>query len=74
MEQNETRDRDAMQLIEDVKQKTVEYKSDADYMQDFIMESVGLSTTSFSSNGSSCLKNLVNSSLALDLKDTSQTR
>ncbi|XP_038649313.1 HAUS augmin-like complex subunit 1 isoform X2 [Scyliorhinus canicula] len=74
MEQNETRDRDAMQLIEDVEQKTVEYKSDADYMQDFIMESVGLSTTCFSNNGSSCLKNLVNSSLALDLKDTSQSR
>ncbi|XP_038649312.1 HAUS augmin-like complex subunit 1 isoform X1 [Scyliorhinus canicula] len=73
MEQNETRDRDAMQLIEDVEQKTVEYKSDADYMQDFIMESVGLSTTCFSNNGSSCLKNLVNSSLALDLKDTSQS-
>ncbi|XP_041047428.1 HAUS augmin-like complex subunit 1 isoform X1 [Carcharodon carcharias] len=73
MERNETRDRDTMQLIEDVKQKTVEYKSDADYMQDFIMESVGLSSTSLSSNGSSCLKNLVDSSLALDLKDTSQT-
>ncbi|XP_078078929.1 HAUS augmin-like complex subunit 1 isoform X2 [Mustelus asterias] len=73
MERNETRDRDAMHLIEDMKQKTVEYKSDADYMQDFIMETVGLSSTSFSSNGSSCLKSLVNSSLALDLKDTSQT-
>ncbi|XP_067886099.1 HAUS augmin-like complex subunit 1 isoform X2 [Heterodontus francisci] len=73
MEQNETRDRDVTQLIEDLKQKTMEYKSDADYMHDFIMESVGLSSTSFSSNGTSCLKNLVNSSLALDLKDTSQT-
>ncbi|XP_043541799.1 HAUS augmin-like complex subunit 1 isoform X2 [Chiloscyllium plagiosum] len=74
MERNEMRDCDIMQLIEDVKQKSVEYKSDADYLQDFIMESAGLSSTSLSSNGSSCLKNLVNSSLALDLKDTSQTR
>ncbi|XP_048451104.1 HAUS augmin-like complex subunit 1 isoform X1 [Rhincodon typus] len=73
MERNEMRDSDVMQLIEDVKQKSVEYKSDADYLQGFIMESVGLSSTSLSSNGSSCLKNLVNSSLALDLKDTSQT-
>ncbi|XP_067839114.1 HAUS augmin-like complex subunit 1 [Heptranchias perlo] len=73
MERNETRNHDVIQLIEDLKQKTVEYKSDAGYKQEFIMESVGLSPTSLSSNGSSCLKNLVDSSLALDLKDTSQT-
>ncbi|XP_072898395.1 HAUS augmin-like complex subunit 1 [Hemitrygon akajei] len=73
MEWNETRDCDVTQLIEDLKQKTEEYKSDADYVQDFIMDSVGLSTSSLSSTGSSCLKTLVDSSLALNLKDTSQT-
>uniref|UniRef100_UPI00398E3701 HAUS augmin-like complex subunit 1 n=1 Tax=Pristiophorus japonicus TaxID=55135 RepID=UPI00398E3701 len=73
MEQNETRDRDTIRLIEDLKEKTEEYKSDADYMQELMRESVGLSISRLSSNGSNCLKNLVDYGLALDVKDTSLT-
>ncbi|XP_032890226.1 HAUS augmin-like complex subunit 1 [Amblyraja radiata] len=73
MEWNETRDHDVELLIEDVKQKTEEYKSDTSYLEDFLMASVGLSASSLSSNGSGFLKMLVDSSLALQLKDTSQT-
>lgn len=73
MEWNETRDHDVKLLIEDVKQKTEEYKSDTSYLEDFLMASVGLSASSLSSNGSGFLKMLVDSSLALQLKDTSQT-
>ncbi|XP_078265410.1 HAUS augmin-like complex subunit 1 [Rhinoraja longicauda] len=73
MEWNETRDHDVELLIEDLKQKAEEYKSDTSYLEDFLMDSVGLSASSLSSNGSSFLKILVDSSLALNLKDTSQT-
>ncbi|XP_069779889.1 HAUS augmin-like complex subunit 1 isoform X2 [Narcine bancroftii] len=73
MEWNKTRDHDIGQLIEDLKQKTVEYKSDANYIQDFLMDSVGLSTSELSGSGSNYLNILVECSLALSLKDTRQS-
>ncbi|XP_072461327.1 HAUS augmin-like complex subunit 1 isoform X1 [Notamacropus eugenii] len=68
---NRARDRDVSLVIEDLKQKAREYKSEAKYLQDFLMESVNLSFTSLSSIGNSYLNALVDSALVLETKDTS---
>ncbi|XP_006011288.1 HAUS augmin-like complex subunit 1 [Latimeria chalumnae] len=70
---NKARDRDVSLLIKDLKQKTAEYGSEASYLQDFLMESVGLSFTSLSSTGSGILNALVDSAMVLNTKDTSST-
>eukprot|EP00062_Callorhinchus_milii_P022607 gi/632980569/ref/XP_007907107.1/ PREDICTED: HAUS augmin-like complex subunit 1 isoform X1 [Callorhinchus milii] len=73
MEINRERDNHGRQLLEDVRQKTKEYQAEASHMQEVLEESLGLTTNSLSSSGSSLLNSLVDCSLALDLKDTSRT-
>ncbi|KAM7166408.1 HAUS augmin-like complex subunit 1 isoform 2-T2 [Macrochelys suwanniensis] len=74
MECNETRDRDVSLVIDDMKQKTAEYESEVNYLQDLLMESVNLSFNSLSSAGTSYLNALVDSAMALETKDTSLAR
>ncbi|EMP40139.1 HAUS augmin-like complex subunit 1 [Chelonia mydas] len=71
---NETRDRDVSLVIDDMKQKTAEYESEVNYLQDLLMESVNLSFNSLSSAGTSYLNALVDSAMALETKDTSLAR
>ncbi|XP_008164276.2 HAUS augmin-like complex subunit 1 isoform X2 [Chrysemys picta bellii] len=68
---NETRDKDVSLVIDDMKQKTAEYESEANYLQELLMESVNLSFNSLSSAGTSYLNALVDSAMALETRDTS---
>ncbi|XP_023063382.1 HAUS augmin-like complex subunit 1 isoform X2 [Piliocolobus tephrosceles] len=70
-ERNRVRDRDVCLVIEDLKQKASEYESEAKYLQDLLMESVNFSPANLSSTGSRYLNALVDSSVALETKDTS---
>ncbi|XP_058029214.1 HAUS augmin-like complex subunit 1 isoform X1 [Ahaetulla prasina] len=68
---NESRDGDVNLLIEDMKQKAVEYESDGLFLQELLMESLNLSLSSLSKASTSYLNNLVDIALALETKDTS---
>ncbi|KAK1337774.1 hypothetical protein QTO34_002408 [Cnephaeus nilssonii] len=70
-ERNRVRDRDGHLVIEDLKQKASEYESEAKHLQDLLMESVNFSPASLSSTGSRYLNALVDSAVALEVKDTS---
>ncbi|XP_036273997.1 HAUS augmin-like complex subunit 1 isoform X3 [Pipistrellus kuhlii] len=70
-ERNRVRDRDGHLVIEDLKQKASEYESEAKHLQDLLMESVNFSPASLSSIGSRYLNALVDSAVALEVKDTS---
>ncbi|NXW52546.1 HAUS1 protein, partial [Nyctiprogne leucopyga] len=72
-EHNEARDRDVSLLIENVKQRATEYEAKANYLQGLLIEGFGLSMSSLSSEGFSCLNALVNSAVILEMKDTSLT-
>ncbi|XP_055994204.1 HAUS augmin-like complex subunit 1 isoform X2 [Sorex fumeus] len=72
-ERNRVRDRDVSLVIEDLKQKAGEYESEAQHLQDFLMESVSLSPACLSSTGSRYLNALVDSAMTLEAKDTSLT-
>lgn len=72
-ERNRVRDRDVSLVIEDLKQKAGEYESEAKHLQDLLMESVSLSPACLSSTGSRYLNALVDSAMALEVKDTSLT-
>ncbi|KGL87740.1 HAUS augmin-like complex subunit 1, partial [Charadrius vociferus] len=67
----EARARDVSLLIEDTKQKAAEYEAEANYIQDILRESLDLSPSSLSSEGTSYLNVLVNSAVILETKDTS---
>ncbi|NXI65684.1 HAUS1 protein, partial [Anseranas semipalmata] len=71
MEYSEARDRDVSLLIEDMEQKAAEYEADANYLQGILTESLGLSPSSLSSEGTAYLNALVNSAMTLETKDTS---
>ncbi|XP_009276725.1 PREDICTED: HAUS augmin-like complex subunit 1 [Aptenodytes forsteri] len=71
VECNEARDRDVSLLIEDMKQKAAEYEAEANYLQGLLAESLDLSLSSLSSEGTSYLNVLVNSAMTLETKDTS---
>nr|XP_024653860.1 HAUS augmin-like complex subunit 1 [Macaca nemestrina] len=73
-ERNRVRDRDVYLVVEDLKQKASEYESEAKYLQDLLMESVNFSPANLSSTGSRYLNALVDSSVALETKDTSLAR
>ncbi|XP_070792104.1 HAUS augmin-like complex subunit 1 [Pituophis catenifer annectens] len=68
---NESRDGDVHLLIEDMKQKALEYESDGLFLQELLMESLNLSLNSLSKASTSYLNNLVDIALALETKDTS---
>ncbi|XP_053263577.1 HAUS augmin-like complex subunit 1 [Podarcis raffonei] len=68
---NESRDGDVRLLIEDMKQKAVEYESDGTYLQDLLTESLNLSFSNMSKGSTSYRNTLVDTALALETKDTS---
>ncbi|XP_016080532.1 PREDICTED: HAUS augmin-like complex subunit 1 isoform X2 [Miniopterus natalensis] len=70
-ERNRVRDRDVRLVTEDLKQKASEYESEAKHLQDLLMESVNFSPANLSSIGSRYLNALVDSAVALEIKDTS---
>lgn len=70
-ERNRVRDRDISLVIEDLKQKASEYESEAKRLEDFLMESVNFSPANLSKSGSRFLNALVDSAIALEIKDTS---
>ncbi|XP_061469636.1 HAUS augmin-like complex subunit 1 isoform X2 [Rhineura floridana] len=68
---NESRDGDVCLLIDDMKQKAVEYDSNGTYLQDLLTESLNLSFSSMSKGSTRYLNTLVDAALALETKDTS---
>uniref|UniRef100_A0A8L2QBV3 HAUS augmin-like complex, subunit 1 n=1 Tax=Rattus norvegicus TaxID=10116 RepID=A0A8L2QBV3_RAT len=70
-ERNRVRDRDVNLVIEDLRQKASEYESEAKRLEDFLMESVNFSPANLSNTGSRFLNALVDSAIALEIKDTS---
>uniref|UniRef100_A0A8C9FRX3 HAUS augmin-like complex subunit 1 n=1 Tax=Pavo cristatus TaxID=9049 RepID=A0A8C9FRX3_PAVCR len=73
VEYSEERERDVSFLIEDMKQRAAEYDADAEYLQSLLTESLNLSPSSLSKEGSAHLKTLVDSAMILETKDTSLT-
>ncbi|NXL37742.1 HAUS1 protein, partial [Glaucidium brasilianum] len=70
-EYSEARDRDVSLLIEDMKQKATEYEAEAKYFQDVLLETLDISPTSLSKEGTDNLNILVDSAVTLETKDTS---
>ncbi|XP_078787279.1 HAUS augmin-like complex subunit 1 isoform X2 [Oryzias latipes] len=70
-ETSEARCSDTALLIEDLKQKTSEYQTEAIYLQDVLLEGVGLSPTSLSKPAADYVSALVDSAMVLGVRDTS---
>lgn len=70
-EWNEARDKDLTLVLEDQKLKTAEIKAEAGYLQELLTESLGPSYTNLSRMGNTYLNQLVDSCLALEIKDSS---
>ncbi|KAK1174669.1 HAUS augmin-like complex subunit 1 [Acipenser oxyrinchus oxyrinchus] len=70
-ESSEARCRDVVLLTEDLKQKAAEYGTEGSYLQELLLEGVGLSSSSLSKTASSYLNALEGSAMALNTKDTS---
>lgn len=68
---SEARCRDVVLLTEDLKQKAAEYGTEGSYLQELLLEGVGLSSSSLSKTASSYLNALEGSAMALNTKDTS---
>ncbi|NXC59567.1 HAUS1 protein, partial [Aleadryas rufinucha] len=71
MECNEETDRDVALLIEDMKDQATKYEAEANYWQDILGESLGLSVGSLSQEAAMVLNDLVESAMALEVEDTS---
>ncbi|XP_072216060.1 HAUS augmin-like complex subunit 1 [Excalfactoria chinensis] len=72
-EYSEERERDAAVLIEDMKERAAEYDAEAEYLQSILTETLDLSPSALSEEGSAHLKTLVDSAMILETKDTSLT-
>lgn len=70
-EWNEARDKDLTLVLEDQKLKTAEIKAEAGYLQELLTDSLGPSYTNLSRMGNTYLNQLVDSCLALEIKDSS---
>ncbi|XP_068128132.1 HAUS augmin-like complex subunit 1 [Hyperolius riggenbachi] len=70
-EWNEARDKDLTIVLEDQKLKTAEIKAEATYLQEVLTDSLGPSYTNLSRMGNTYLTQLVDSCLALEIKDSS---
>ncbi|XP_053313945.1 HAUS augmin-like complex subunit 1 [Spea bombifrons] len=70
-EWNETRDRDLSLVTQDLKQKSAEVQAEAKCLQDLLTDSLGPSYMNLSRMGNNYLNQLVDSCLALELKDSS---
>ncbi|NXM39492.1 HAUS1 protein, partial [Gymnorhina tibicen] len=73
MEFNEESEKDVSLLIEDMKDQATKYEAEAKHWQDILGESLGLSLGSLSQEASTVLNDLVESAMALEVKDTSIT-
>ncbi|NWV65420.1 HAUS1 protein, partial [Malurus elegans] len=73
MECNEERDKDISLLIEDLKEREAKYEAEAQYWEDILAESLGLSVFCLSQEGTTDLEDLVESAMALEVEDTSLT-
>uniref|UniRef100_A0A8C9NNH4 HAUS augmin like complex subunit 1 n=1 Tax=Serinus canaria TaxID=9135 RepID=A0A8C9NNH4_SERCA len=71
MECNEERDRDVKLLIEDMKDRTSKYETEAKYWQDIIGQSLGFLEGEMSKEANKDLSDLVQSAIELDVEDTS---
>ncbi|KAM5192673.1 HAUS augmin-like complex subunit 1 [Mantella aurantiaca] len=72
-EWSEARDKDLNLVIEDQRVKTAEIKAEATYLQELLSNSLGPSYTNLSRMGNTYLNQLVDSCLALEIKDSSLT-
>ncbi|XP_072269606.1 HAUS augmin-like complex subunit 1 [Pyxicephalus adspersus] len=72
-EWNEARDKDLTLVVEDQKLKSAEIKAEANYLQELLSDSLGPSYTNLSRMGTTYLNQLVDSCLALEIKDSSLT-
>uniref|UniRef100_A0A8C3L035 HAUS augmin like complex subunit 1 n=1 Tax=Chrysolophus pictus TaxID=9089 RepID=A0A8C3L035_CHRPC len=73
MEYSEERERDVSFLIEDMKERAAEYDAETEYLQSFLTESLDLSPSSLSKEGSAHLETLVDSATILEVEDLSLT-
>ncbi|XP_031452935.1 HAUS augmin-like complex subunit 1 [Phasianus colchicus] len=71
VEYSEERERDVSFLIEDMKQRAAEYDAEAEYLQSVLTESLDLSPSSLSKEGTAHLKTLVDSAMILEVEDLS---
>ncbi|NXS32223.1 HAUS1 protein, partial [Pomatostomus ruficeps] len=71
MKCNVERDRDLSWLIEDMKVQATKYEAEAEYWQDILGESLGLSVDSLSKEATTDFSDMVESAMALEVKDTS---
>ncbi|CAH2296685.1 HAUS augmin-like complex subunit 1 [Pelobates cultripes] len=72
-EWNVMRDRDLTLIIQDTKQKSAEVQAEAKYVQDILADGLGPSFMNLSRMGNNYLNQLVDSCVALELKDSSIT-
>ncbi|KAM9348370.1 HAUS augmin-like complex subunit 1 [Symphorus nematophorus] len=68
---SEARCGDTSLLIEDLKQKAAEYQAEGAYLQDVLLQGVGLSCASLSKPASDYLSALVDNAMVLAIRDTS---
>ncbi|XP_078533379.1 HAUS augmin-like complex subunit 1 [Lissotriton helveticus] len=73
VECNEIRDHDVALVIDDLRLKTKETAVAANFLKDFLLESIGPSFTNLSRSGNSYVNELIESALLLEVKDTSLT-
>lgn len=70
---NEMRDHDVALVIDDLRLKTKETAAAANFLKEFLLESIGPSFTNLSRSGDSYVNELIESALLLEVKDTSLT-
>ncbi|XP_029029744.1 HAUS augmin-like complex subunit 1 [Betta splendens] len=68
---SEARCRDTALLIEDIKQKTSEYRAEGAHLQDVLVQGVGLSCASLSKPAADYLSALVDNAMVLGVRETS---
>ncbi|XP_053556510.1 HAUS augmin-like complex subunit 1 [Bombina bombina] len=70
-EWNEARDKDIALVTDDLKQKSAEVKAEAKYLQELLADSLGPSYSNLSRMSNNYLTQLIDSCVALELKDSS---
>ncbi|CAM9410245.1 unnamed protein product [Lampetra planeri] len=74
MQQHREHDRCNALLLDDYKQKSLEYQLEAECLQQLLMDAVGVSPSALSSSGTSSLQAIVQSAMVLELNSTSESR
>ncbi|XP_048787598.1 HAUS augmin-like complex subunit 1 [Lagopus muta] len=69
VEYSEEKERDVSFLIEDMKQRAAEYDADAEHLQSLLTESLDLSPSCLSEEGTAHLKTLVDIAMILETED-----